>query len=95
MLPVAFGRYLAITREHLRAPLERDGFVVITQDGGFAVRPDKIDARPRIGAIADHITEAHHGVGTVLLGEPQRGSERFEVGVDIGEDGEAQGRGAS
>jgi hypothetical protein len=66
------------------------GVLVIARHDGLGPLGDQLDTRQGIGAVADGIAQAQHGVGLVSgVGEDR--AQRLEVGVDVGQNRVSQG----
>ena len=65
------------------------GFVVVSEDDVVADGVDEFDAVGGVGAVADDVSEADDAVCVVAGDVGDDGVERFEVGVDVGDECQA------
>ena len=68
---------------------------MIALHGGAVHAANSFDAFVRAGVVTDNIAQANKMIAVILLGVGGHGVERFEVGVDVTEDGEAHDRSAA
>src|SRR5262249_59564513 len=66
--------------------VEDGPLVVVAQKGELAVHR-QVQALARVGAVADHVAEAVDGFHVVLDDVVEHRLQRFEVAVDVAEDG--------
>ena len=68
----------------VHAPGDRG--VVVAQHRELALAPDQIAGRVRVRAVADRVAEADEALDSRSLSGFDTGRQRFDVGVDVGED---------
>jgi hypothetical protein len=91
LLAVVAGSGLAVAGEHVGAFRARDDGVVVAHDDPVAPLADAFHARGGGGAVSHHVAEAVDGLGPAALVEGlEDGLQGFEVGMNVGDDGDAQ-----
>jgi hypothetical protein len=68
--------------------LSRNGAIVVAGNAERIVPAQQRDACLRIGVVADGIAETQDAVRTAPRGVVECRAERFQIGVDIGQDRE-------
>src|SRR5690606_33281469 len=73
--------------------IKQRALVVVAEEGDLAVGHHRVEAFARPRAVADDVAEAKNLIDPLLLDMRENGLERFEVAVDVADDGAFQGGG--